>query len=62
MVICVEAMSSSQTPTTGVPGRAFGEFMLESSMDFGNKIFPVGSSFVFGSWICVIDNDGRLQS
>jgi hypothetical protein len=25
-------------------------------------IFPVGSTFVFGSWICVANNDGRLQS
>jgi hypothetical protein len=25
-------------------------------------IFPAGSTFVFGSWICVADGDGRLQS
>jgi hypothetical protein len=25
-------------------------------------IFPTGSTFVFGSWIYVADNDGRLQS
>jgi hypothetical protein len=25
-------------------------------------IFPVGSTFIFGSWICVADGDGRLQS
>jgi hypothetical protein len=36
--------------------------MLESSMDFGDMIFPMGSSFIFGSWIYVTDDDGRLQS
>jgi hypothetical protein len=40
----------------------FSEFTLESSMDFGDMIFPAGSTFVFGSWICVADDDGKLQS
>jgi hypothetical protein len=40
----------------------FGECTLESSMDFGDMIFPTGLTFVFGSWICVADGDGRLQS
>jgi hypothetical protein len=41
---------------------AFGEFTLESSTDFGDMIFLAGSTFVFGSWICVADDVGRLQS
>jgi hypothetical protein len=24
-------------------------------------IFPMGSTFIFGSWICEVDNDGKLQ-
>jgi hypothetical protein len=27
----------------------FNEFTLKSSMDFGDMIFPTGSTFVFGS-------------
>jgi hypothetical protein len=41
---------------------AFDEFMLESSTDFGDMIFPAGSTFVFCSWIYVANDDGRLQS
>jgi hypothetical protein len=41
---------------------AFGEFTLQSSMDFDNMIFPAGSTFVFGSWIYVADDDSKLQS
>jgi hypothetical protein len=41
---------------------AFGEFTLEGPMDFGNMIFLVGLTFIFGSWICVANDDGRLQS
>jgi hypothetical protein len=43
-----------------VPSGAFGEFTLESLTDLGGMIFLVGSTFVFGSWICVADDDGRL--
>jgi hypothetical protein len=31
-------------------------------MDFDNMIFLVGSTFIFGSGICVADDDGKLQS
>jgi hypothetical protein len=31
-------------------------------MDFDDMIFPAGSTFVFGSWICVADNNDMLQS
>ena len=41
---------------------AFGDFASESSMDLNNMIFPTGSIFIFGSWICEADNYGKLQS
>ena len=41
---------------------AFGEFASESSMDLNNMIFSTGSTFIFGSWICEADNNGKLQS
>jgi hypothetical protein len=41
---------------------AFGEFTLESSTDFDNMIFLAGSTLVFGSWICMADDDDKLQS
>ena len=31
-------------------------------MDLDNMIFSMGSTFIFGSWICEADDDGRLQS
>ena len=31
-------------------------------MDLDNIIFPTGSTFIFGSWICEADNNGKLQS
>ena len=40
---------------------AFGDFASESSMDLDNMIFPTGSTFIFGSWICEADNNGKLQ-
>ena len=40
---------------------AFGEFASESSMDLNNMIFSTGSTFIFGSWICEADNNGKLQ-
>jgi hypothetical protein len=30
-------------------------------MDLGNMIFLTGSTFIFGSWICVADDEGKLQ-
>ena len=41
---------------------AFGEFTSESSMDLDNMIFSTGSTFIFGSWICEVGDDGKLQS
>ena len=40
---------------------AFGEFASESSMDLDNMIFSTGSTFIFGSWICEVGDDGKLQ-
>ena len=41
---------------------AFGEFASESSMDLDNMIFSTRSTFIFGSWICEADDNGKLQS
>jgi hypothetical protein len=41
---------------------AFGEFAPESSTDLNIMNFPAGSTFVFGSWICEADSDGKLWS
>ena len=41
---------------------AFGEFASESSTDLDNMIFSTGSTFIFGSWICEVDDNGKLQS
>ena len=41
---------------------AFGEFVIESSMDPKIiTIFPAGSTFVFGSWVSTMDDSGKLQ-
>ena len=40
---------------------AFGKFASESSMDLDNMIFSKGSTFIFGSRICEVGNDGKLQ-
>ena len=40
---------------------AFDEFFLESSADLNLKMtFSAGTTFVFGSWICEADDDGKL--
>ena len=39
----------------------FGGFASESSMDLDNMIFPMGSTFIFGSWICEAGDNGKLQ-
>ena len=31
-------------------------------MDLNNMIFSTGSTFIFGTWICEADNNGKLQS
>jgi hypothetical protein len=40
---------------------AFGTIVIKSSMDFDNMIFPMGSIFIFGSWVCKADDKGILQ-
>ena len=36
---------------------------FESSADLDIKMsFPMGTTFIFRSWICKVDGDGRLQS
>ena len=40
---------------------AFGKFASKSSTDLDNMIFSTGSTFIFGSWICEADDNGKLQ-
>ena len=40
---------------------AFGDFASESSMDLDNIIFPTGSTFIFGSWICEADKQRQTS-
>jgi hypothetical protein len=40
---------------------AFGGFALKTLMDLDNMFFPMGSTFIFGSWICEVDDDGKFQ-
>ena len=40
---------------------AFGEFSSKSSTDLDNMIFSMGSTFIFGSWIYGVDDNGKLQ-
>jgi hypothetical protein len=40
---------------------AFDAITIKSSMDFDNMIFPMGSIFIFGSWVCKVDDKGNLQ-
>ena len=37
-------------------------FTIKSSVDLDNMIFSVGTTFIFGSWICKADDNGKLQS
>jgi hypothetical protein len=39
---------------------AFGGFASKSSMNLDNMIFSIGSTFIFGSWICEVDEKGKL--
>ena len=42
---------------------AFDEFFLKSSADLDLKItYSVGTTFVFGSWICEAGGDGKLRT
>jgi hypothetical protein len=40
---------------------ACGAIAIKSSMDFDNMIFPTGSIFIFGLWICEAASEGNLQ-
>jgi hypothetical protein len=35
--------------------------VIKNSTDFDNMIFPMGSIFIFGSWVCEADDKGILQ-
>jgi hypothetical protein len=39
----------------------FGGFASKSSTNLDNMIFSMGSTFIFGSWICEADDKGKLQ-
>jgi hypothetical protein len=39
----------------------FGTIAIKSFMDFDNMIFPMGSIFIFGLWVCEADDNGNLQ-
>ena len=39
----------------------FDEFASKSSTNLDNIIFSTGSTFIFGSWICEVDDKGKLQ-
>ena len=41
---------------------AFGGFASECSTDLDNMMFPMGSIFIFGSWVCEADDNSKLQS
>jgi hypothetical protein len=41
---------------------AFGDSTVKNSVDLDNMIFSVGTAFIFGSWICEADDNGKLQS
>jgi hypothetical protein len=40
---------------------AFGAITIKSSTDFDDMIFPMGSIFIFGSWVCEADDKGNLH-
>jgi hypothetical protein len=40
---------------------AFGAIAIKSSTDFDNMIFPMGSIFIIGSWVCEADDKGILR-
>jgi hypothetical protein len=42
---------------------AFNEIAMGSTMDLDfNMTFPMGSTFVFGSWVYTVDDPDKLQS
>jgi hypothetical protein len=40
---------------------AFGTITIKSSTDFDDMIFPMGSIFIFGSWVCEANDKGNLH-
>jgi hypothetical protein len=40
---------------------AFGGFALETSTDLDNMLLSVGSTFIFGSWVFKVGDNGKLQ-
>jgi hypothetical protein len=40
---------------------AFGAIAIKSSTDFNDMIFPLGSIFIFGSWVYEMDGKGNLH-
>jgi hypothetical protein len=38
----------------------FGGFVSKSSTNLDSMIFSTGSIFIFGSWICEVDDKGNL--
>jgi hypothetical protein len=40
---------------------AFGTIAIKSSTDFDDMIFPMGSTFIFGSWVYKADDEGNLH-
>jgi hypothetical protein len=40
---------------------AFGAIAIKSSTDFDDMIFPMGSTFIFGSWVCKANDEGNLH-
>jgi hypothetical protein len=40
---------------------AFGTIAIKSSTDFNDMIFPMGSTFIFGSWVYKADDEGNLH-
>jgi hypothetical protein len=43
------------------PVGAFGAIMIKSSTDFDDMIFPMGSIFIFRSWVCEANDKGNLH-
>jgi len=41
---------------------AFDDFTIESSTDLDiNMSFWPGSEFIFGAWVCMADDEGKLK-
>jgi hypothetical protein len=39
----------------------FSAIEINNSTDFDDMIFPMGSIFIFGSWVCKANDEGNLQ-